>query len=91
MDFSWCFDTGNEEYIVIEAEGAANFNADTVIEIDVVGDRNDNFEAAIDVDRDSDTENEAANDTGAADDIDWVVNNVTDDEAVRWNDDCVTE
>ena len=91
MDFSCCFDTGDEEYIVIEAEGAANLDADIVIEIDVVGDRNDNFEAAIDVDLDSDTENEAANDTGAADDIDWVVNNVTDDEAVRWNDDCVTE
>ena len=91
MDFSCCFDTGDQEYIVIEAEGAADLDADIVIEIDGVGDRNDNFDAAIDVDFDSDTENEAANDTGAADDIDWVVNNVTDDEAVRWNDDCVTE
>ena len=70
MDFSCCCDTGNEEYIVIEAEGAASLNANIVIEIDVVGDRNDNFEATIDVDFDSDTENEAANDTGAADDID---------------------
>ena len=91
MDFSCCFDTGDEEYIAIEAEGAAKLDADIVIEIDVVGDRNDNFEPAIDVDLDSDTENEAANDTGAADDIDWVVNNVTDDEAVRWNDDFVPE
>ena len=66
MDFSCCFDTGNEEYIVIEAEGAANLDANIVIEIDVVGDRNDNFETALD----SDSENEAANDTGAADDID---------------------
>ena len=70
MDFSCWFDTGDEEYIVIEAEGAANLDADIVIEIDVVGDRNDNVEATIDVDFDSDTENEAANDTGAADDID---------------------
>ena len=70
MDFSCCFDTGDEEYIVIEAKGAANLDADIVIEIDVVGDRNDNFEPAIDVDLDSDTEKEAANDTGAADDID---------------------
>ena len=70
LDFSCCFDTGDEEYIAIEAEGAAKLDADIVIEIDVVGDRNDNFEAAIDVDLDSDTENEAANDTGAADDID---------------------
>ena len=70
MDFSCCFDTGDEEYIAIEAEGAAKLDADIVIEIDVVGDRNDNFEATIEVDFDSDTENEAANDTGAADDID---------------------
>ena len=70
MDFSCCFDTGDEEYIVIEAEGAANLDADILIEIVVVGDRNDNFEPAIDVDLDSDTEKEAANDTGAADDID---------------------
>ena len=70
MDFSCCLDTCDEEYIVIEAEGAANLDADIVIEIYVVGDRNDNFEAAIDVDIDDDTENEAANDTGAADDID---------------------
>ena len=70
MDFSCCFDTGDQEYIVIEAEGAANLDSDVVIEKDVVGERNDNFEAAIDVDLDSDTENEAANDTGAADDID---------------------
>ena len=70
MDFSCCFDTGNEEYIVIEAEGAANLDANIVIEIDVVSDRNDNFETALDVDLDSDSENEAANDTGAADDID---------------------
>ena len=89
MDFSCCCDTCNEEYIVIEAEGAASLDAN--IEIDVVGGRNDNFEATIDVDFDSDTENEAVNDTGAADDIDWVVTNVTDDEAVRWNDDCVSE
>ena len=70
MDFSCCFDTGDEEYIVIEAEGAANLDAGIVIEIDGVGERNDNFNSAIDVDFDSDTENEAANDTGAADDID---------------------
>ena len=70
MDFSCCFDTGDEEYIVIEAEGAANLDSDVVIEKDVVGERNDNFGAAIDVDFDSDTENEAANETGAADDID---------------------
>ena len=70
MDFSCCCDTGNEEYFVIEAEGAASLNANIVIEIDVVGDRNDNFEATIDVDIDSDAENEAANNTGAADDID---------------------
>ena len=70
MDFSCCCDTGNEEYFVIEAEGAASLNANIVLEIDVVGDRNDNFEATIDVDIDSDTENEAANNTGAADDID---------------------
>ena len=70
MDFSCCFDTGDEEYIVIEAEGAANLDADILIEIVVVGDRNDNFEPAIDVDLDSDTEKEVANDTGAADDID---------------------
>ena len=70
MDFSCCFDTGDEEYIVIEAEGAANLDADILIEIVVVGDRNDNFEPAIDVDLDSDTEKEAANDAGAADDID---------------------
>ena len=70
MDFSCCFDTGDEEYIVIEAEGAANLDADIVIKIDAVGDRKDNFEASIDEDLDSTTENEAANDTGAADDID---------------------
>ena len=70
MDFSCCFDSCDEEYIVIEAKGAANRDADIVIKIDVVGDRNDNFEAAIDVDLDSDTENEAVNDTGAPDDID---------------------
>ena len=70
MDFSCFFDSGDEEYIVIEAEGAANLDADIVIEIGVVGDRNDNFEAAVDVDLDSDTENEAANDTGASDDLD---------------------
>ena len=70
MDFSCCCDTGNEEYFVIEDEGAASLNANIVIEIDVVGDRNDTFEATIDVDIDSDTENEAANNTGAADDID---------------------
>ena len=70
MDFSCCCDTGNEEYFVIEAEGAASLNANIVLEIDVVGDRNDNFEATIDVDIDSDTEDEAANNTGAADDID---------------------
>ena len=68
MDFSCCCDTGNEEYIVIDAEGAASLDANIVIEIDVVGDRRDNFEATIGVD--SDTENEAANDTGAAGDID---------------------
>ena len=68
MDFSCCCDTGNEEYIVIEAEGAARLDAD--VEIDVVGGRNDNFEATIDVNFNSDTENEAVNDTGAADDMD---------------------
>ena len=70
MNFSCCFDTGDKEYIIIEAEGAASLDADIVIKIDVVGDRNDNFEAAIDVDLDSDTEIEAANDPGAADDVD---------------------
>ena len=70
MDFSCCFDTGNEEYIFIEAEGAANLDADIVNEIAVVGDRNNNSEATIEVGFDSDTENEAANDTGAADDTD---------------------
>ena len=68
MDFSCCCDTGNEEYIVIDAEGAASLDANIVIEIDVVGDRRDNFEATIGAD--SDTENKAANDTGAAGDID---------------------
>ena len=56
--------------MVIEAECAVNLDANILIEIDVLGDKNDNFEAAIDADFDSDTENEAANDTGAADDID---------------------
>ena len=68
MDLSCCCDTGNEEYIVIEAEDAASLDAN--IEIDVVGDRNDNFEATIDVDFDTNTEIKAVNDTGAADDID---------------------
>ena len=70
MNFSCCFDTGDKECIIIEAEGAASLDADIVIKIDVVGDRNDNFKAAIDVDLDSDTEIEAANDPGAADDVD---------------------
>ena len=70
MDFSCSFDTGDEEYFVIEAEGAANLDADIGNEIAVVGDRNDNFKATIEVGFDSDTELEAVNDTGAADDID---------------------
>ena len=50
LGFSFCSDTGDEEYIFIEAEGAANLDANIVIEIDAVGDKNNNFEAAIDVD-----------------------------------------
>ena len=70
MDFKCCFDTGDKEYIIIEAEGAAKLDADIVNEIAVVGDRNNNSEATIEVGFDSDTELEAVNDTGAADDFD---------------------
>ena len=70
MDFKCCCDTGDKEYIIIEAEGAANLDADIVNEIAVVGDRNNNSEATIEVGFDGDTELEAVNDTGAADDFD---------------------
>ena len=70
MDFICCCDTGDKEYIIIEAEGAANLDADIVNEIAVVGDRNDNFEATIEAGFDSDTVLEAVNDTSAANDID---------------------
>ena len=70
MDFSCCWDTGDKEYIIIEAEGAGNLDAEIVNEIAVVGDRNNNSEATIEIGFDSDTELEAVNGTNAADDID---------------------